>query len=54
MEPTKENKQMYITKQKQTHRIREQTCGYQWGEGRREGKDWGRGLRDTSYYVQNR
>ena len=33
----KENKQMYIMKQKQTHRIREQTCGYQWGEGRREG-----------------
>ena len=33
----KENKQMYITKEKQTHRIRKQTCGYQWGEGRREG-----------------
>ena len=25
---------MYITKQKQTHRYREQTGGYQWGEGR--------------------
>ena len=24
---------MYITKQKQTHRYREQTSGYQWGEG---------------------
>ena len=24
---------MYITKQKQTHRHREQTSGYQWGEG---------------------
>ena len=25
---------MYIAKQKQTHRHREQTSGYQWGEGR--------------------
>ena len=25
---------MNITKQKQTHRYREQTRGYQWGEGR--------------------
>ena len=29
---------MYITKQKQAHRYREQTSGYQWGEGRRRGK----------------
>ena len=25
---------MYIVKQKQTHRYRKQTSGYQWGEGR--------------------
>ena len=29
---------MYITRQKQTHRYREQTGGYQWGEGRGRGK----------------
>jgi len=27
---------MSITKQKQTHRYREQINGYQWGEGKRE------------------
>ena len=30
---------MNITKEKQTHRYTEQTTGYPWGEGRREGKD---------------
>ena len=30
---------------------REQTTGYQWGEGRGEGQDRGRGLRGTNYYV---
>ena len=30
---------MYITKQKQTHRYRKQTSGYQWGKGRGKGKD---------------
>ena len=30
---------MNITKQKQTHRYREQTSGYQRGEGRMEGQD---------------
>ena len=29
---------MNITKQKQTHRYREQTSSYQWGEGLGEGK----------------
>ena len=29
---------MYITKQKQTHRHRKQTSGYQWGEERGEGQ----------------
>ena len=39
---------MYIAKQKQTHRHREQTCGYQWereGGGKR-----GRGLGVTNDY----
>ena len=30
---------MNTAKQKQTHRYREQTSGYQWGEGREEGQD---------------
>ena len=29
---------MNITKPNQTHRYGEQTSGYQWGEGKREGK----------------
>ena len=40
-----------VKKKKQTHRYREQTSGYQLGEGRREGQDRVRGLRDTNYYV---
>ena len=46
---------MYITKQKQTHRYREQTSGYQWGERRDEGQDRGRGLSSTTtiYKVDN-
>ena len=40
---------MYITKEKQTHRYREQTSSYQWGDGEREGQDRNRGLRCTSY-----
>ena len=31
---------MNITKQKQTHRYREQTNGYQWREGK-----WGQGIK---------
>ena len=42
---------MKITKQKHTHRYREKTSGYQWGEGREEGQDKDKGLRDTNYYV---
>ena len=42
---------MYIAKQKQTHRYRKQTSGYQWEEGRVEGQNRGMGLRDTNYYV---
>ena len=32
------NKLVNITKNKQTHIYRERTSGYQWGEGREEGK----------------
>ena len=41
---------MNITKRKQTHRYREQTSGYQWGEGR-EGQNRGGGVGDTNYWV---
>ena len=34
-----------------THRYREQTSGYQRGEGRREEQDRGWGLRGTNDYV---
>ena len=40
-----------MAKQKQTHRYRKQTSGYQWGEGRGVGGDGVMGLRDTNYYV---
>ena len=42
---------MNITKQKWIHRYKEQTSGYQWAEGWREGQDSGRGLRGTNDYV---
>ena len=45
------NKQVNITNKKKTHRYKEQTRGYQWGEGRGKGQDRSRGLRDTNYYV---
>ena len=38
-------------KNKQTHRHREETSGYQWGEESGEGQYRGRGLRGTNYYV---
>ena len=34
MESKKYDKLVNITKKKQTHKYREQTTGYQWGEGR--------------------
>ena len=44
----KYNKLVNITKKKHTHRYREQTSHYQWGEER--GRDSrARGLRDTNY-----
>ena len=42
---------MYITTQKQTLIYREQTSGYQWGEGRGFGQDRDMGLRDINYSV---
>ena len=38
-------------KQKQTHRYREQTRGYQKGRGKEEGQIRGMGLADTNHYV---
>ena len=35
----KNNKWMHITKQKQSHRYRQQAGHFQWGEGRWEGQD---------------
>ena len=43
---------MNITKKKQTHRYREQTSGYQWGEGRGEGQHGSVGLRGTNLYIK--
>ena len=41
---------MNITKKEaDTDRYREQTSGYQWGEGSGEGQYRGRGLRGTNY-----
>ena len=31
-------KRIFLTKKKQTHRYREQTSGYQWGEGMEKGQ----------------
>ena len=48
MKSKKYNKLVNKTKKKQTHRYREQTSGYHWGEGREEGQDRGGGK--NSYY----
>ena len=45
----KYNKLENIIKKMQTHRYREQTSGYQWGEGVGGGQDRGWGLRGTNY-----
>ena len=41
------------TKQKQTHRHREQTCGCQGGGEKGEGWTGSLGLVDANYYIQN-
>ena len=38
-------------RQNEMHRYREQTSGYHWGEGSGEGKERGKGLSGTNYYV---
>ena len=45
------SQQKNITKKKQTHRYKEQTSGYSWREGSREGQDRDRRLKGTNYYV---
>ena len=42
---------MCVAEEKQTCRYRAQTTGFQWGEGRGEGQDRGKGLRGTNYYA---
>ena len=42
---------MYVTKQKQTQRYREQTRSFQWGERRGQGQGRAMELRDTNYRV---
>ena len=39
--------------QKQTHKYREQTCGFQRREGATEGRIGSLGLADASYYLLN-
>ena len=41
-----------MTKKKQTHRYREQTNGYQWGEGRGRGNK-GRGSQTITYKISH-
>ena len=54
VESKKDNKLANITEKKQSHRCREQTSGYQWGQGRGEWQYKDRGLRGTNYYVENK
>ena len=42
---------MYIAKEKQTHRYRKQTSGYQWEEGSEQRQNRNMGLGDTNYCV---
>ena len=49
-ESKKHNKLVNITKKKQIHRYRKQTCGYLWREcGKRQYRAWGAG--GTNYQV---
>ena len=43
-----------IEQNKNTHRHREQTSGYQWGKGSREGQVRGRRLRGTNYSAYSK
>ena len=42
------------TTKTQLHRYREQTSGYQWGEGKGKGQDIGGGLQGANYHGQNK
>ena len=42
---------MNITKQKETHRHREQTSAYEWGEWWKEWQHRGKGLKGTNSKV---
>ena len=44
-------KQRNTTKQKRTHRCREQSSAYQLKEGMGQGQDRGRRLGGTNYYI---
>ena len=50
VESKKYNKQTNVMKQKQTHRYREQTSGYQWREEMGSQDRW-KGLRSTNHHV---
>ena len=52
MESKKYNK--LVNKTKQTQEYREETNGYQWGEGSGEGQDRGMGFKGTYHCVENR
>ena len=43
--------QVNLTNDYQIYRYREETSGYQWGEGSGEGQNRSRGLRGANYYV---
>ena len=45
---------MNITKQKQTHRYREQTRGYQWRQGSGKGQYRGKRVTGTNYQALNK
>ena len=44
----KYNKPVNITKQQQTHSCGEQTSGYHWGQGSKQGQCRGKGLQGTT------
>ena len=48
---SKKEKEMYLAKQKQTHRHRKQTFGCQGGAGKGEGWTGNLGLVDANYYI---
>ena len=54
VESKKYNKLVNIAQKKQIHRYKEQTSGYQWGEGREEGQYRCRGLRGTYDQVKKK